>query len=160
MVARAADREAAGLRRRLRPRDPVGDGSLDLASNDYLDLTRHPLVTEAAVAAVRAWGAGATGSRLVTGSTRLHADLERELADLMGWEAGLVFSSGYLANLCALTALAGPGDLVVSDAGNHASIIDACRLTRARVAVVPHRDVAAVEAALVSRHEARAIVVT
>lgn len=160
VVARAADREAAGLRRRLRPRDLVGDSSLDLASNDYLDLTRHPLVAEAAVAAVRAWGAGATGSRLVTGSTRLHADLERELADLAGWEAGLVFSSGYLANLGALTALAGPGDLVVSDAGNHASIIDACRLTRARVAVVPHRDVAAVEAALVSRHEARAIVVT
>ena len=133
---------------------------LDLASNDYLDLARHPAVVEAAVDALRTWGAGATGSRLVTGSTELHAGLEAELAGFLGAEAGLVFSSGYLANLGILAALVGPGDLVVSDALNHASIIDACRLSRARTAVVPHVDAAAVDRCLAERSESRALVVT
>ena len=160
LVERAAGREAAGLRRRLAPRTRPDDGLVDLASNDYLDLARHPVVVEAAVEAVRTWGAGATGSRLVTGSTSLHAELEAELAAFVGCAAGLVFSSGYLANLGALTALAGPGDLVVSDAFNHASIVDACRLSRARVVVVPHADPAAVRATLAARSEERALVVT
>jgi 8-amino-7-oxononanoate synthase len=91
----------------------------------------------------------------------LHAELDVALAGFVGFEAGLVFSSGYLANLGALTALAGPGWLVVSDAVNHASIVDACRLSRARVAVVPHRDVDAVRTALAGRAAGeRAIVVT
>jgi 8-amino-7-oxononanoate synthase len=157
--ARADERVAAGLRRRLRPR--AADATLlDLAGNDYLGLTRHPDVVQAAVDAVRTWGAGSTGSRLVTGSTTLHAELESALAGHLGTEAALVFSSGYLANLAAVTVLAGSGDLVVSDAYNHASIIDACRLSGARVAVTPHRDVAAVEAALAGRTCERALVVT
>ncbi|GAA0920606.1 8-amino-7-oxononanoate synthase [Nonomuraea longicatena] len=156
--AAAQEREAAGLRRTLRPRPP-DDDLLDLASNDYLGLARDPRVVEAAVAALRTWGAGSTGSRLVTGSTRLHGDLEAALAAFCGAERALVFSSGYMANLAAVGTLARDG-LVVSDAGNHASIADACRLSRARVAVTPHGDVAAVEKALAARTEERAVVVT
>jgi 8-amino-7-oxononanoate synthase len=96
---------------------------------------------------------------LVTGSTTLHADLERELAEHTGAEAALVFSSGYLANLGVITGLAGRGSLVVSDAINHASIVDACRLSRAEVAITPHRDVDAVARVLAQRAEERALVV-
>lgn len=156
----AVKRDAEGLRRRLQPRTADAGGLLELAGNDYLGLARHPAVTAAAAAATARWGAGATGSRLVTGSTELHAQLEAELARFFGTEAALVFSSGYLANVGALGALAGPDDLVVSDALNHASIIDGVRLTRARVVVVPHRDVGAVAAALADRAEERAVVVT
>jgi 8-amino-7-oxononanoate synthase len=134
---RAAEREAAGLRRRLRTRE-VGDGLVDLAGNDYLGLSAHPEVRAAAAEAVWAWGAGSTGSRLVTGTTVEHTELERELADFLGAEAALVFSSGYLANLGLVTALAGPEDLLISDAQNHASVIDACRLSGARRIVVEH----------------------
>ncbi|WP_042836561.1 aminotransferase class I/II-fold pyridoxal phosphate-dependent enzyme, partial [Streptomyces sp. NRRL S-15] len=123
----ARRRADAGLVRTLRPR-AAGTELLDLASNDYLGLSRDPEVTAAAAEAVRTWGAGATGSRLVTGSTALHAELERELAAFCGFEAALVFSSGYAANLAVLTALTGAGSLIVSDAGNHASIVDGCRL--------------------------------
>ncbi|GII61832.1 8-amino-7-oxononanoate synthase [Sphaerisporangium krabiense] len=155
----AAAREAAGLRRALRPRTPAHDGLIDVASNDYLGLSRDPRLIEAAVAAVQEWGAGSTGSRLVTGSTRLHAELEERLAAFAGAPRALVFSSGYLANLAAVATL-GAGGLVVSDEGNHASIIDACRLSRARVAVTPHNDPAAVEKALAARQEEHAVVVT
>jgi 8-amino-7-oxononanoate synthase len=154
----AAERRAeAGLRRTLRPRP---DGLTDLASNDYLGLAGDPRLVEGACAAARAWGTGSTGSRLVTGTTALHAELDRRLAAFTGSAAGLVFSSGFLANLGAVTALAGPGVLVVSDQVNHASIVDACRLSRARVVIVPHRDTAAVEEALADREEPDALVVT
>lgn len=153
----AARRAGAGLRRTLRPRP---DGLTDLASNDYLGLAGDPRLVEGACAAARAWGTGSTGSRLVTGTTELHAELDRRLAAFTGSAAGLVFSSGFLANLGAVTALAGPGTLVVSDQVNHASIVDACRLSRARVVIVPHRDAAAVEEALAGREEADAVVVT
>lgn len=143
----AEARRRAGLVRTLRPR-PADSPLLDLASNDYLGLARHPEVTEGAARAARRWGGGATGSRLVTGSTELHADLERELADFCGFEAALVFSSGYAANLAAVTALAPHGSLVVSDAGNHASLIDGCRLARGTTQVVGHADPDAVRKAL------------
>jgi 8-amino-7-oxononanoate synthase len=152
-------RRAAGLRRSLRPR-AADDAVIDLAGNDYLGLARDPRVVAGGVAALRTWGAGSTGSRLVTGSTALHAELEDGLAAFTGFGAGLVFSSGYTANLGVLTALSGPGALIVSDAANHASLVDACRLSRARVQVVPRDDVAAVDAALAARTEARALVVT
>ncbi|MEU6830544.1 8-amino-7-oxononanoate synthase [Nocardia beijingensis] len=156
---RASARVAAGLRRELRPRAPQAP-SIDLASNDYLGLVRHPEVIEGAIEAVRRWGAGSTGSRLVTGTTTEHELLETELAEFVGAEAGLVFASGYAANLGAVTALAGRGSLVVSDAGSHASLVDACRLSRARVEVAPHRDVAAVDRLLSERTEDRALVLT
>ncbi|UAK32233.1 8-amino-7-oxononanoate synthase [Nocardia asteroides] len=156
---RATARVAAGLRRELRPRAPQAP-SIDLASNDYLGLVRHPEVIEGAVEAVRRWGAGSTGSRLVTGTTAEHELLETELAEFVGAEAGLVFASGYAANLGAVTALAGRGSLVVSDAGSHASLVDACRLSRARVEIAPHRDIAAVDRLLAERTEERALVLT
>ncbi|MFC7216921.1 8-amino-7-oxononanoate synthase [Streptomyces polyrhachis] len=157
----AAARHRAGLVRTLRPR-PARETLLDLASNDYLGLAHHPEVVDGATAALRRWGAGSTGSRLVTGSTELHAELEAELAEFCGFEAALVFSSGYAANLAALTALTGPATphrLIVSDAGNHASLIDGCRLSRAETAVVAHADPQAVAKAL-DGHEGRALVVT
>ncbi|MFG3499027.1 8-amino-7-oxononanoate synthase [Streptomyces sp. NPDC047928] len=155
----ARRRAAAGLVRVLRPR-PARSESLDLASNDYLGLTRRPEVTAAAAAAAHRWGAGATGSRLVTGTTALHTELERELADFCGFEAALVFSSGYAANLAVLTALTGRDSLIVSDAGNHASIVDGCRLSRAETSVVPHSDPDSVRKALEAAPGRRALVVT
>ncbi|CAL9637536.1 8-amino-7-oxononanoate synthase [Streptomyces sp. enrichment culture] len=151
-------RRRSGLLRSLRPR-PAGDPLLDLASNDYLGLARHPEVTEGAARAARIWGGGATGSRLVTGSTELHAELERELAAFCGFEAALVFSSGYAANLAAVTALAPHGSLLVSDAGNHASLIDGCRLARGTTQVVPHAAPDAVRKAL-RTHDGPAVVVS
>src|SRR5215469_4721817 len=177
--AAAAAREAAGLGRALRPRPAGPDPLTDLASNDYLGLAKHPLVIEGAVTAAGSWGTGATGSRLVTGSTALHDVLERALADYLGAEAALVFSSGYLANLATITALAAAlaqpllaepagepgrlspgGTLVVSDEYNHASLVDACRLARARVEITGHQDPVAVAHALADRPEPAAIVVT
>jgi len=152
-------RRAAGLRRSLRARPPVG-AELDLASNDYLGLSQHPRVLDGGVAALRAWGAGSTGSRLVTGNTELHEAFEDDLAEFVGAASALVFSSGYTANLGAVVALSGPGSLLVSDAFTHASLVDACRLSRARVVVTPHSDVSAVESALAGRAEDRAVVVT
>lgn len=154
----AGARTDAGLRRGLRPRR-ADDPLLDLASNDYLGLARDPRVVEAGVAALRAWGAGSTGSRLVTGSTRLHAELEEALAAFTGTETALVFSSGYTANLGAVTALSGRGALVVSDVAAHASLVDAARLSRARVAVARCTEPAAVDAVLAAREEPRALVV-
>ena len=156
---RARARRAEGLRRTLAPRSAV-EPVIDLASNDYLGLARDPRVVKAAVDAARTWGAGSTGSRLVTGSTGLHEELETELAAFCGTTAALVFSSGYTANLGAVSALSGPGALVVSDGAGHASLVDACRLSRARVVITPHLDVAAVDAALRTRSEQRALVVT
>ncbi|MFI2032580.1 8-amino-7-oxononanoate synthase [Streptomyces buecherae] len=141
--ARRAERERAGLVRTLRPRQATSS-LLDLASNDYLGLARHPEVTAAAAAAAERWGAGSTGSRLVTGTTALHGELETELAAFCGFEAALVFSSGYAANLAAVTALSSRESLIVSDADNHASLIDGCRLSRAHTLVAPHADPAAV----------------
>ncbi|MFI7873126.1 8-amino-7-oxononanoate synthase [Streptomyces salinarius] len=151
-------RREAGLVRVLRPR-PAASPLLDLASNDYLGLARHPEVVEGAVRAARTWGGGATGSRLVTGTTRLHTELERELAEFCGFEAALVLSSGYAANLAAVTALAPHGSLVVSDAGNHASLIDGCRLARGTTQVVGHADPDAVRKALTT-HDGPAVVVS
>lgn len=146
----AARRREAGLRRELRPR-AAGDGAVDLAGNDYLGLSQHPAVLAAAAEALARYGLGATGSRLVRGSTEVHAALEAGVADLLGAEAALVYSSGYLANMGAVRALAGPGTLLVSDAYNHASIVDGCRNSRAEVVVAPHADVAAIDRILTGR---------
>ncbi|MET7893005.1 8-amino-7-oxononanoate synthase [Streptomyces mirabilis] len=154
----AHQRRQAGLVRTLRPR-AADSPLLDLASNDYLGLAHHPEITAAAAQAARRWGAGATGSRLVSGTTELHGELERELADFCGFESALVFSSGYAANLAAVTTLAPHGSLVVSDAGNHASLIDGCRLARGATQVVAHADPDAVRKAL-GTHEGPAVAVS
>ena len=159
LAEEAARREAAGLHRELRHRPPAAPGILDLASNDYLGLARDPRVIAAAEEAVRVWGAGSTGSRLVTGSTELHHALEQALADLVGAPRALVFSSGYLANIAMISALAGPDCLVVSDRGNHASLIDGCRLSRSRLQIVDRGDLDQATVALASRPEQRALVV-
>lgn len=157
--AAAEDRRSRHLDRALRPR-AADDVVIDLASNDYLGLSTHPEVVQGAIEATLRWGAGSGGSRLVTGTTADHQALESELADFTGHPAALVFSSGYTANLGAVVALSGRGSLIVSDGGSHASLVDACRLSRARVVVVERGDTSAVERALRGRSEERALVVT
>jgi 8-amino-7-oxononanoate synthase len=160
-VARTLEElEAAGLFRRLRKlqgpagaRVRIGDHDVTLlCSNDYLGLADHPRVRAGAIEAIERWGAGSGSSRLVAGGTELHAELERRLADFKGSEACLLFGSGYLANTGVVAALSGPGEVVLSDALNHASIVDGCRLSRAQTIVYDHGDLDALAAAL--RHAA------
>jgi len=159
LAEQAELRSRAGLVRTLRPRGSR-DCALDLAGNDYLGLSTHPRVTSASAQAAERWGAGAGASRLVTGTLAVHQDLEVELASFCGQPAALVFSSGYLANLGLVAALADRETLVVSDAHVHASLVDGCRLSRAVVRVVAHNDTAAVAAALAQRAQRRALVLT
>ena len=153
----ARQREDAGLTRHLVARHP-SEPVIDLAGNDYLGLARHPLVVRGAVEAAQEYGAGAGASRLVTGTLRLHEQLEHALAEFTGFPSALVFSTGYHANLSVVAALTDADTLVVSDAHVHASMIDACRLSRAQVQVVPHNDAAAVDAVLAARTQPRAVV--
>ena len=156
LAAQAADRADRGLTRRLVHSD--GDHLLDLAGNDYLGLARDPRVVAGAVAAAQAYGAGAGASRLVSGTLSIHTELEREMAAFAGFPAALAFSTGYHANLSVVQALADSDTLIVSDAHIHASMIDACRLTRAIVTVTAHNDVGAVARALANRGQRRALV--
>lgn len=140
--------EQAGLRRHLRTvrSAPTGTINLDgrdvvlLGSNNYLGLSTHPKVIAAAVEATRAFGTGASGSRLISGNSERYTSLETNLAETKGTEAALVFSSGYAANTSVIPVLAGEGDLILSDALNHASIVDGCRLSRAAKKVYRHCD--------------------
>jgi 8-amino-7-oxononanoate synthase len=150
---RLAEIRAAGTYRRMRrlsgpqgPRITVDDRRvLHFAGSNYLDLAHHPEVIEAAARAARDESCAVGGSRLICGNLDSHEALEAELAEFLGCEAALVFSSGYMANAGVLPALLRPGDVVFSDALNHASIVDACRLARANVRVFAHGDVAALE---------------
>ncbi|WP_120521548.1 8-amino-7-oxononanoate synthase [Arthrobacter celericrescens] len=152
----AAVRERRGLRRSPETRSvetrPAGGPVVELSSNDYLGLASDPRLAEAACEAVRRWGTGATSSRLVAGTTALHLELEEELARFTGMEAGLVFSSGYLANLGVVTALGGPGTLIVADEHCHASLIDGFRLSRSRVETFAHNDTEDAARLLSERH--------
>ena len=111
-----------------------------LCSNDYLGLRNHPGLQQAAADAAHLWGAGAGSSRLIAGNFELHRRLEEETAAFKGHDRCILFGSGYLANVGVISALAGPGDLILSDALNHASIIDGCRMSRAETVVYPHAD--------------------
>jgi 8-amino-7-oxononanoate synthase len=137
---------------------------LNLSSNNYLGLARHPRVVEAVVEAARAWGGGAGSSRLVAGTSDLHRALEARLAAFKGAESALLFTSGYTANLGVIPALVGPGDLVLGDALNHASLIDGCRLSRAEYRTYGHRNVGELEDHLAGwereNHSGRRLVVT
>ncbi|MFL6155559.1 MAG: 8-amino-7-oxononanoate synthase [Marmoricola sp.] len=157
LAERAAAREDAGLTRRLFASDTAGP-MIDLAGNDYLGLARDPRVVAAAVKGSEEYGAGAAASRLVTGTLSVHEQLEAGLVAFTGAPAALALSTGYHANLAVVASLADAGTLIVSDAHVHASMIDACRLSRAEVEVVPHNDVAAVEAVLAARTRPRALV--
>jgi 8-amino-7-oxononanoate synthase len=156
---KAGLRARAGLSRQLRPHG-AAEPVIDLAGNDYLGLARHPEVIAAATEALMEYGLGATGSRLVQGSTRVHATLEGELAGWLGVAGALVYSSGYLANLGAVRALVRPRTLLVSDAHNHASLVDGCRASGAETVVTPHADPSAVEAALAAGGDRPAVVLT
>src|SRR6202163_1573147 len=133
---RLADWEAGGLQRVLRP--PAG---LDFSSNDYLNLSTHPIIVDRLARAVRAGGCGSTGSRLLRGDRGIFGAVERRFADFKRVERSLYFSSGYLANIGVMTTIAERGDVVFSDERNHASLIDAVRLSRATRVVFPHNDV-------------------
>ncbi len=139
----------------------VGESpALSFASNDYLALASDLRLAAAAAEAARHQGYGASAARLVSGDLPAHRTLEATLSTFLQRPAALVFPSGYQANIGALTSLAGPDDLIVSDALNHASLIDGCRLTRARIAVYPHRDVAAASALLKEGSARRRLLVT
>lgn len=125
-----------------------GRRMLMFSSNNYLDLAAHPAVKRAALETIERFGVGAGASRLVAGSLEPLHRLEQSLARLKKVEAALVFGSGYLANMGAITALAGPGDTVFSDELNHASLIDGCRLSRATLRVFRHRDAGHLKALL------------
>jgi glycine C-acetyltransferase/8-amino-7-oxononanoate synthase len=146
---RIAELDALGLARATRtiegPQGPhvVVDGrtALLMCSNNYLGLADHPRVRAAAAEAALHWGVGAGASRLVSGTMTVHRDLEQQLADFKRRPAGLLFGSGYLANVGVISALAGRGQVVFSDRLNHASIVDGCRLSRAETFVYRHLDV-------------------
>jgi glycine C-acetyltransferase len=157
-----------GLYRKIReiqsaqgPRIRV-DGSevINCASNDYLGLARHPGLMRAAAGAAERFGTGSGASRLLSGTSPLHSKLESEIAQFLGSEAVLLFNSGYAANSGVLSALCGADDLILSDALNHASIVDGCRLSRAEKKIYKHLDYNMLESLLKvnSRHRRRWII--
>jgi len=170
MRAALADLESADLLRRpaviesaCGARVTVGGREVVcLCGNDYLGLAGDPAVREAAIQAVRKWGVGAGASRLVSGTTSLHAELEGRLGLFKGTEAAIVTPTGWMANLVAIHALAGKGDLILCDKLDHASILDAALSSGAAVRTFAHRDVDRLEALLGrlrSRHR-RCLIVT
>jgi len=153
----------AGLYRRLR-RVEGDQGStlmldgrevINFSSNNYLGIANHPALAAAAKAAIDRYGCGSGASRLISGNMTLHEELEAKLAQFKNTEAALVFNSGFQANIGILSTLAGEGDAILSDSLNHASIIDGCRLSKARTLVYAHCDLNALEAALKQAASAR-----
>ena len=149
-------RTPPGAEIELRP----GERLINFSSNDYLGLAGDARVAEALAQGARIWGAGAGASRLVTGDFVAQHELEAALADFEKTESAVLFGSGYAANCGIISTFAGPEDLILSDALNHASLIDGCRLSRARVEVYPHCDVAAVDRLLGEVPARRRLVVT
>ena len=146
---------SAGLLREMRRHRGI-----DLVSNDYLGLAEHPYIRERMRDALAFLPAGSGGSRLLRGHLEAFEQIEARLAEFSGTQAALLFGSGYAANIGLLQAIVSPDDLIVSDRLNHASLIDAVRLTRARTVIYPHQDLAALESALQTRHQAQLIVLT
>ncbi len=150
------DWKRAGTYQRLRELntacEPVctvdGREVINLASNNYLGLANHPKLKEAAIEATKRFGAGTAAVRTIAGTMSIHMELEQRIAAFKHVEACVVFQSGFTANAGAVSAILTPDDHIVSDELNHASIIDGCRLSRARIHVFPHKDAAAAEAIL------------
>ncbi|MHB1133260.1 MAG: glycine C-acetyltransferase [Chloroflexota bacterium] len=136
-----------------------GKRVVNLASNNYLGLTSHPRLREAAIQAIRDFGVGSGAVRTIIGTMSLHEELERRLAEFKHTEACLVFQSGFTANTGVIPALVGEGDVIVSDELNHASIIDGCRLTKATRVVYKHKDVADLKQRLEEARGARRVLV-
>ncbi|MBM7702118.1 8-amino-7-oxononanoate synthase [Metabacillus iocasae] len=138
-----------------------GTEKLICASNNYLGLAADERLIEAATEAMRKYGVGSTGSRLITGNTAIHEQLERRLASFKQAEAAIIYSSGYLANIGVLSSLAQKGDIIFSDELNHASIIDGCRLSRAEKSIYSHVNLVDLESRLQqSAHFRRRFIVT
>ena len=150
------DLKQAGLYRSLKKIDKTdgryveinGQRLLNFCSNNYLGLANHPQVIAAATAALEKFGAGAGASRLIAGNLELHERLEAKLAEFKSRPAALVFPSGFAANLGVIGSLVDENDTVIIDRLDHASIIDACRLAKAKLQVYPHKDMAALEKVL------------
>ncbi|MGB5545752.1 MAG: 8-amino-7-oxononanoate synthase [Polyangiales bacterium] len=135
---------------------------LCLCSNNYLGLANHPAIAAAVQASLRIDGVGSAASRLITGTMDAHREAEAAFADFLGTPAAALFSTGYAANLGTVQAVVGPGDVIFSDALNHASLIDGCRLSRARVQVFSHRSADHLESLLRQHRRAakRALIIT
>jgi 8-amino-7-oxononanoate synthase len=160
---------ARDLRRRLTEVEEVLPGGkvrlggqvlLNLSSNDYLGLSRDPRLIDAAQKAAALWGVGAGASRLVAGHLALHREVEAKLAAFKGTGAAVIFSTGYMANLGTISALAGPGDTIFCDKLNHASIYDGIKLSGATLARFPHRDLNRLERLLQKADSGRKLIVT
>src|SRR5256885_3795434 len=134
-----------------------GRETIMLGSNNYLGLTGDPRVKDAAREALERYGTGLTGSRLLNGTTPLHVELERELADWMGTEDVIVFTTGYQSNLGAISAILEPRDTVICDSGDHASILDGCKLSGARLRPFRHNRMDKLETMLNGRPPIRAV---
>jgi len=147
------DLKRSGLHRSLKTIEKISgaritiDGKelINFCSNDYLGLSQHPKVKEKAIEIIKEFGFGAGASRLISGNTIIHAELEKKIARLKKREAAVIFPTGYMANLGAITSLVDENDTVIIDRLNHASIIDACRLSKAKLQVYPHKDTQALE---------------
>ena len=157
------DRASQGLLRRRRSVRPLADGwceidgrrVLNFASNDYLNLAGDPRVIAAAAEALSTWGVGSRASALVCGRTTWHERLERRLAEFEGQPAALLFPTGMAANVGTVAALVGPGDVVLCDRLNHASLVDGCRLSGAKLRVYQHTDLSVLERELDKATDAR-----
>lgn len=148
-----------GLLRTLHPIDWKQEKSV-FSSNNYLGLARDERLKKAAIQAIETYGTGSGGARLTTGNFLLHERLEASLASFKQKESAIVFSSGYLANLGVISALMGPGDVIFSDELNHASIIDGCRLSKARIVVYRHADMDDLRNKIRSAQETKKLIVT
>lgn len=139
-----------------------GKEVINLASNNYLGLANHPKLVEAAIEATRKYGVGSGAVRTIAGTMSLHLQLEERIATFKKVEACVVFQSGFTANAGTVAAILGPGDYIISDQLNHASIIDGCRLSKATIKIFPHRDVAAAAAILeeLKQVEGRKLLIT
>ena len=127
--------------------EAVQDGKslINFSTNDYLGYSQHPEVIEAAISAVKKYGTGGRSSRLISGTLDLHSELEKKLAAFKKTEAALLFPSGFMANLGVLSVLLGEGDAVIMDRLNHASLVDAAKLSKCRMFVYEHRSVSSLE---------------
>jgi 8-amino-7-oxononanoate synthase len=149
-VATAKARKQFFYFRELHPTaNPVvemhGKRMLHLGSNNYLGLTTHPKVVEAAIQAIREYGTGSCSSRILAGTSALHNRLEKRLADFKGTEDAIVFPTGFMTMMGTVSAVAGEGDIIFSDELNHASIVDGCRISKAQKRIYRHNDMASLE---------------